>query len=67
MAQTRQEQLLNFVPSYRAGYVSAGGRDSDLHSDEAIAKKMEERDVHNESQAEQAGREDGSEQRWGKK
>lgn len=68
MAQTRREQLLNFVPSYRAGYISAGGKDEDLlrHDDE-IVQKMEESNVQNEAQAEIAGREDGFEHRWGQR
>ena len=61
MAMSRHEQLVNFAPSYRAGYVSAGGRDEDLKTDEDIVKKLEAHgeDVNDEADAERAGRDDG--------
>jgi len=59
MAIPRHEQLLNFVPSYRAGYVSSGGRDEDLKDDEEVVKKMDAVNVQTEAQAEKAGRDEG--------
>ena len=58
-----RDKLLSFVPSYRSGYVSAGGRDEDLKDDQAIVTKMEQAKVWNESLAEQTGRQDGFEAR----
>jgi len=54
-----RDKLLNFVPSYRAGYISGGGRDEDIKDDQAIVTKMEEGKVWNEALAERQGREDG--------
>lgn len=62
MAQSRREQLKNFVPSYRAGYLSSGSSLLEP-KDEEIIQKMEKADVQNESQAEQQGRKDGFEER----
>lgn len=53
------DKLMAMVPSYRAGYVSGGGRDVDLRDDEDIVRKMEEAHVWNEALAEKTGREDG--------
>ena len=57
-----RDKLLNFVPSYRSGYVSAGGRDVDITDQQAV-QKMEQAKVWNESLAEQTGRQDGFEAR----
>jgi hypothetical protein len=54
-----RDKLLAMVPSYRAGYVSAGGRDEDIRDDQAIVTKLEEENVWNEAHAEQCGRADG--------
>ena len=54
-----REKLMNMVPSYRAGYISGGGRDEDIRDDQAIVTKMEEENVWNEAHAEQCGRDDG--------
>lgn len=61
MGLTR-EQLKNFIPSYRAGYLSAGGP-NDTQTDDEVVQKMEEAEVFNESLAEQAGRKNGFEER----
>jgi len=53
-----RDKLLSFVPSYRAGYTSSGGRDVDI-TDQQIVQKMEAAKVWNESLAEQTGRQDG--------
>ena len=64
MAQSRREQLQNFAPSYRAGYLSSGGPNLNL-KDEEIIQKMEKHDaeIHNERDAEECGRKDGHEER----
>lgn len=59
MAQTRHDQLMNFMPSYRAGYISGGGRDEQLRDENELMQRMEAANVQNERDAEQAGRQDG--------
>lgn len=54
-----RDKLMAMVPSYRTGYISAGGRDEDIRDDQAIVTKLEEEKVWNESHAEQCGRADG--------
>lgn len=58
-----RDKLISFIPSYRAGYISMGGREQDLHDDQTIVQKMEDGGVWNESLAEQCGRQDGHDAR----
>ena len=62
MPKQTRNQLLNMVPSYRAGWVSGGAKDEDI-TDQDVVKKMEEADVQHEAQAEKLGREQGFEDR----
>lgn len=57
-----RDQLMNFVPSYRAGYLSSGGPNRDK-SDEEVLLAMELADVQDELRAEERGRKDGFNER----